>query len=318
MKQTPRILVLMTTYNGERYVREQLDSILAQEDVDVDLRVCDDCSTDRTFGLLTAYAADHPQVQVQQNNPNKGVIRNFMDLVYGAPVNEYDYFAISDQDDVWLPNKLQVAAQHIDADSTQPQLYYSDVTNVDNDGNVLGNEYAPYKRCAEHPASLLLVQNWCLGCTMLMNGALVKQLKAHPVYDFERMYDAWIHAVALYCGGKVVADLDHSYIRRRISGQNVVGVMNEKRSAGFIVSKALKWLVEGDEVTARKHSKMAEVLHREFADQMDAETAYLVKAVADRTFDAKARRYLFRRKDIVMTTSLRTAWLRWMVLFNRF
>ena len=308
----------MATYNGQAHLAEQIDSILSQEDVDVDIRISDDCSTDNTFRILETYASEHSNIEIIYNAQNKGIVRNFMDLVYDAPADEYDYFALSDQDDVWHPEKLAAATAHVSANTSRPELYYAGITNIDSQGHVLGNEYLPYEVCAYHTGSLLLVQNWCLGCTTLMNGALVKLLRQHRVYDFGRMHDAWIHAVALYCGGYVYCDLRHSYIDRRITGENAVGIMNEKRSRSFIAAKATRWFILGDKEVSEKHTKMADVLYREYAGEMEPDTARLVEAVAARRESGKARRFLFGRKDIMMTTKLRTTWLRWMVLLNRF
>lgn len=318
MSNRPRVLVLMTTYNGQAFVHDQLKSIFNQRGVDVTLRVCDDCSTDNTFRILETWAAKHDNMQVIRNSENKGVVRNVMDLVYSAPADEYDFFAIADQDDVWHPNKLLEASRRIFSNTSRPELYYADVRNIDERGRTIGFEYRPYKVCAEHPASLLLVQNWCLGCTLLMNGALVKLLRQHPVYDFGRMYDAWIHAVALFCGGFVYPDLDHHYVNRRITGHNTVGIMNEERSTGCLVKKGTHWLFLGEPEVSKKHTEFAAALLREYKDDMLPETARLVEDVALRQVSFKSRWRLFRRKDIVMPTKTRTRWLRWMVLLKRF
>lgn len=338
----PRILVLMTTYNGMTYLREQVASVLAQRGVQVVLRVRDDNSTDGTWELLQQLAAEHENVHIARNEPNLGCVRNFMGLVYGAECeewqhvgtegeegepaataacdgsDEWDFVALCDQDDVWQPNKLQVAAAHLDAASPQAQLYYAGVNNVDVQGASLGNEYAPYRVCAEHYGSLLLVQNWCLGCTTLMNRALVRLLCERPVYDVGRMYDAWIHAVALYCGGYVCCDLEHAYINRRITGLNTVGLMNHQRSPWFLLKKAVHWLFVKDEEVSGKHTRMARRLLEEYGSMMDAETRQLVADVAHRERDAAARRRLFARRDIRMPSATRTWWLRVMVRLGRF
>ena len=317
----PRILVLMTTYNGERFVREQIDSVLDQAGVEVTLRIRDDVSSDGTWGILEEYAAAHDNIEILRAEENLGIVRNIMGLLYACDADAFDFFAIADQDDVWMPDKLMAAVAAVGEGAVhdpQPTLYYSDVTNVDADGKVIGNEYAPYAACVKERASLLLVQNWCLGCTTLMNGALIKQLQKHPVYDFGRMYDAWIHAVALYCGGRIVADLEHSYICRRITGSNVAGIMNEKRSAIYIVKRVLKWALEKDEQTVYKHTTMAQRLAEEYGDEMDAETRQLVEDVAARERSAAARRRLLKRGDFCMTSPARTAWLRSMLRLNRF
>ena len=316
--KTPRVLVLMTTYNGSRYVAAQIDSILAQQGVDVTLRICDDCSTDGTYEIVQAYADEFENVLVKSNERNMGCNANFMNLIYDADADAYDFFAISDQDDVWRVNKLQMAAARINANTSRPELYYAGVNNVDDDGNVLGNEYAQYRTCAAKPLSVLLVQNWALGCTTLMNGALVKLLQRFQFTDFGRYYDAWIHAVAVCCGGYVYCDLSNTYIDRRISGANLVGLMNEKRSAGFIAKQAVEWFVHRDDERARKHTMMADCLRMGYADEMSPEVLQIVTDVAVREHSAAARKRLFSCKDIVMPTRAKTTWLRWMVLLNRF
>lgn len=294
-ERKPRILVLMTTHNGQAFLNQQLKSILGQRDVEVTLRVSDDCSTDNTYRILETFAAEHPNMELRYTGQNKGVDRNFMDLVYTAEADEYDYFAFADQDDVWHPRKLSIAAQHISANTSRPELYCADVRDIDERGKTIGFEYQPYRVCAEHPASLLLVRNWGLGCTMLMNGALVKLLRAHPVYDFGRRYDAWVHAVCLYCDGLVFSDLGHSYVKKRIVGQ--------KPSV---------------EETPAQRTTMAVALLREYTDDMPSRTRVLVEDVANRQQSLAARIRLWRNGDIVAPTRWGTTRLRWKVLFNRF
>lgn len=140
-----------------------------------------------------------------------------MQLVYDAPVEAYDYIALANQDDIWLSGKLAAGTDHISANTSRPELYYAGSVCIDARGRVIGDEFDGYEVCASHPGSLLLVRNWALGCTMLMNGALVKLLRHHPVFDFARSYDTWIHAVALYCDGYVFCDLPHCYVDRRLA-----------------------------------------------------------------------------------------------------
>ncbi len=318
MQGKPRILVMMTTYNGQAYVARQIDSILAQQDVDVMLRISDDCSTDGTYRILETYAAEHDNIHISLNGTNLGCNGNFMQLVFEADAQGYDFFAISDQDDEWHPAKLSVAASHISSNTSRPELYYAGVNNVTADGEPLGNEYRPYKRVAAKPLSLLLVQNWALGCTTLFNGALLKLLQSYRNTDFGRVYDAWIHAVCLYCGGYAYCDIECTFIDRRITGNNVMGLMNEKRSVGFLLKQSFSWLVHRDDMRATKHTKMAQCLLEGYRSQMDDDVASIVEAVARRETSAAARWKLFRCSGICMPTRLRTAWLKVMVLLNRF
>ena len=218
----PRVLVMMATYNGERYVAEQIDSILAQEGVDLTLVIRDDGSTDGTVAVCERYAREHANVDFAVNGRNKGCALNFMDMVYSADAGAYEYFAFSDQDDYWLPEKLAKAIEQLNTSpSAVPALYYSDVLNVDAN---LKNGHTEYKVFSEYSDSLktLLLNNWASGCTMVWNRAMCEFLQSAPLTDFPRLHDVWLHLVALTCG-EIHADLHHSYIKRRLTGMNLVG-----------------------------------------------------------------------------------------------
>ena len=222
--QKPRVLVMMATYNGEKYVAEQIDSILAQQDVDVTLLITDDGSTDATPDICRRYENEFMSIFFRTNATNKGVASNFMDMVYEADATLYDYFAFSDQDDCWLPCKLIEAIKSIKKSGVGPRLYYSDVSNADSDLAIINREYAvfgPY----EKSMPLLLTINWALGCTMVFNREFQEKLSEYRPPTWPRIHDVWVHMVALSCGWSV-PDLDHAFIKRRLTGSNVVGAMN--------------------------------------------------------------------------------------------
>ena len=95
----------MSTYNGAKWLREQLDSVLSQEGVDISILVRDDGSTDETVSILEEYAKVHHNVRFYAG-PNKDVMGSFNDLMAIEAVDHYEYVAFCDQDDVWLPLKL--------------------------------------------------------------------------------------------------------------------------------------------------------------------------------------------------------------------
>ena len=302
MSSIARVLVLMATYNGQEHLAEQLDSILSQEGVEVFVRVSDDCSTDNTFRILETYASEHDNIEIIYNSTHRGKTRTIMQLVYDAPVEAYDYIALANQDDIWLSGKLAAGTDHISANTSRPELYYAGSVCIDARGRVIGDEFDGYEVCASHPGSLLLVRNWALGCTMLMNGALVKLLRHHPVFDFARSYDTWIHAVALYCDGYVFCDLPHCYVDRRLApGQSVLPACDDL-----------------DPELADQATTMARVLLREYERAMNPDAAKLVEAVAVRHVSAKARRFLAGRTDIMLPTNPRTSKLRWNILRSKF
>lgn len=105
-----RVLVLMATYNGVQWVREQLDSILAQEGVDVSVMVGDDFSDDGTLTVIQHSYAEDARVQVcPRKNQSGSAGANFLSLYVQANLDEFSYVALADQDDIWLPNKLATA-----------------------------------------------------------------------------------------------------------------------------------------------------------------------------------------------------------------
>ena len=104
------VSVVMCTYNGEQYLREQLDSILTQSYPPYEIIIQDDCSTDGTIDILHEYAKSFPQVKVFLNKHNLGFNNNFKSAVMRATG---DYVAISDQDDIWFPEKLQKQVETI-------------------------------------------------------------------------------------------------------------------------------------------------------------------------------------------------------------
>lgn len=217
----PTVLVMMATYNGERYVAEQIESILTQEGVDVTLQISDDGSTDATCEICESYAARFENVRFRCNAANKGLAKNFMDMVYEANPSDYDFFAFSDQDDFWLPEKLERAIVAIDASGDGPRLYYSDVCNTDANLQGGASEYAPFAPCA-HSLKLILTVGWASGCTMVFNAQFADKLQEYEPASWLRIHDGWAHLVGAACGW-LVPDLEHSYIKRRISGFNEVG-----------------------------------------------------------------------------------------------
>jgi len=110
MSEEKKISVVMCTYNGVRYLREQLDTILAQTYPIYEIIIQDDGSTDGTFDVLQQYAKQFPQIQVFKNEKKHGINGNFFSAMARATS---DYIAISDQDDLWDKNKLRIQAEAI-------------------------------------------------------------------------------------------------------------------------------------------------------------------------------------------------------------
>ena len=216
-----KVAIIISTYNGEKFLREQLDSILAQAEVDVHLFVRDDGSSDGTKDILVEYESKHDNVTVELAQ-NVGVGNSFMNALYSVP-DTYDYYAFADQDDIWCDNKLIEAVKLLQ--SSGMALYASNQENVDKDGNSLGMRYAPDKNIHLTPVSII-GENTVAGCTFVFTRELFLKLTAEesrptPELLRNRIHDVWVAAAASVNGG-IVYD-ERAFIKYRQHGNNVVG-----------------------------------------------------------------------------------------------
>jgi glycosyltransferase involved in cell wall biosynthesis len=206
--------VLMSTYNGERHLREQVDSILAQEGVEVRLVVRDDGSCDGTLNVLRSYAAD-PRVVVVQGE-NLGLPDAYFRLLEGSGADA-DYWALADQDDIWLPHKLARAVARL-ALLEGPALYCARVLVVDEDLRPLYPHPLPMRGPSFANA---LVQNIATGCTIVIDPRARDVLRnSWPSYAV--MHDAWLYLV-VSATGTVVYDPEVVVHYRQHAG-NAVGM----------------------------------------------------------------------------------------------
>lgn len=219
------VAVLMSTYNGEKYLAEQLDSILRQQDVALTLFVRDDGSSDGTKTILDAYAQKYDNIRVTYAD-NVGVGNSFMELLYAVPDN-YDFYAFADQDDIWLATKLTEAACKLNESGAA--LYGSNQECVDKDGNSLGLRYTENVDIHMDPISILSA-NMIAGCTMVLTNELYSKLvnaRARPSSALlrNRIHDVWVAEIASICGG-IYYDR-RSFILYRQHENNVVGAFGE-------------------------------------------------------------------------------------------
>ncbi|WP_251575620.1 glycosyltransferase family 2 protein [Limosilactobacillus agrestimuris] len=242
-----KVTVLMSTYNGERYLRQQIETILKQQGIQVQLLVRDDGSTDRTLSILNEYQ-DNTQLHYY-SGPNLKTARSFMQLIFDSPKS--DYYAFSDQDDVWNKNKINRAISLLEEnDHSIPMLYAGNFKMTDKDLNpISGGQHFTTQKFAN-----AIVYSCCTGCTMVMNKKLRDILRIHPIPKHLLMHDDWIHKVCLAIGGKVVFDSKPMMFYRQ-HGNNVDGgihtindkiqkVWNEKHQHSRIMSSQLSDLLK--------------------------------------------------------------------------
>ncbi len=213
-----KVLIILSTYNGEKYLRELLDSVFCQDFKNIDLLVRDDGSTDCTFDILREYSKSHSLRIIR--GENKGAAESFFDLVDTADVS-YDFYAFCDQDDVWLPHKISVAVgKLLELSSTIPALYYSGQILVDEKLNVLSK----HKTHRNRSEKANFIFNQMAGCTAVVNNKLFRLMKKYRPHNVF-MHDAWCYKLCITCGGQVVAD-DQEYIYYRQHEDNTIGYNN--------------------------------------------------------------------------------------------
>lgn len=212
-----KVQVLLSSYNGEKYLAAQLESILAQDYEEISILIRDDGSTDHTLEIIQCYADKYTNIGYYVGK-NLGVQQSFFQLMQHADKTA-DYYAFSDQDDVWLPEKIRQAVQLLEKqDQSLPLLYASKTTLVDAE---LKEITIRKKRVQIRPEfGNALVENVCTGCTEVFNRRLLelvtKQTPTHAI-----MHDWWLYLCAT-AFGRVYYDAN-SYILYRQHGNNQVG-----------------------------------------------------------------------------------------------
>jgi glycosyltransferase involved in cell wall biosynthesis len=191
MKEKPLISVALCTYNGQRFLSKQLDSILSQSYTQTEIIIIDDCSTDNTRVILSTYLKKDNRITVIENEQNLGYTKNFekaLQLCKG------EYIAISDQDDIWHPDKLKQQLEAMDAH----QFIYHDSSLIDQEDQSMNyrisDKFNFYKGSSPLP---FLYFNCVSGHTIMMRRSLVEHALPFQA-DFH--YDQWLAFVATSVG----------------------------------------------------------------------------------------------------------------------
>jgi len=222
-----KICILLGAYNGSDHIKAQLDSILAQHHVNWELLIRDDGSQDNSRTILEKYAARDPRISlVKDNLGNKGALGNFSLLMEKAVHGSGDYFAFSDQDDIWCPEKLSaqlgLMCKAEANDKKTPVLVHSDMEVVNASLGSISSSFMKYqgiRHKGSDPLKVLLIQNFVTGCTVLVNRKLLEI--ALPVPSEALMHDWWLGLCAAAFGQ--VRFIDKPLVRYRQHANNVVG-----------------------------------------------------------------------------------------------
>lgn len=223
------VCVMMSTFNGERYIYEQINSIIKQNIDKLILLIRDDGSTDRTVNIIKSFYGELPsnrKIELIVGN-NIGVERSFYELVYYARKNiaPCKYYAFSDQDDIWDCDKISTAIRYLDRmDMDTPNLYYSNLRVVDSELNFIRNkfDYGYVKDSTEFIAAEMCA--W--GCTCVFNFKALDEMSKIEYMHF-LAHDNWILWLCAFCGECVYDEEPHILYRQHgnnVSGQVKFGV----------------------------------------------------------------------------------------------
>jgi len=187
------VSIAMSTYNGERFLRKQLDSILSQTHKNLEIVISDDCSTDKTVKIIQEYQAKDARITLYQNKENIGFVKNFEKVI---SLCNGEYIALSDQDDIWKINKIETFLSQIKEDV----LIYSNAILIDKKSNKIeGNFITDDNNITKWKSNIpFLLNNVISGNTMMFKKELIKYIL--PIPEKISYHDFWIAFVAATYG----------------------------------------------------------------------------------------------------------------------
>ncbi|MGH7507495.1 MAG: glycosyltransferase family 2 protein, partial [Longimicrobiales bacterium] len=242
-RESGGVVVVLSAYNGSRYIAQQIASIREQSCEDWRLLVRDDMSNDDTRAIVRRSAAADPRIiLLPSDRRNLGPPASFGLLLQAAVDLGAEYVFLADQDDVWLPDKMErgLAAARAAAAPGRPLLVHSDLRVVNNGLGTIAESFMRFQgifNTAEQPLATLLAQNFVTGCATLVNRALLRV--AIPIPDGVTMHDWWLAQCAAASG--TIVYLPAPGVLYRQHGANAVGASGVSALTRRAVSHPAHW-----------------------------------------------------------------------------
>ncbi|MBA2369463.1 MAG: glycosyltransferase family 2 protein [Candidatus Protochlamydia sp.] len=289
----PLIDILLATYQGAGYLKEQIDSIFSQTYSHFHLWIRDDLSSDATRSFLQTIENAHPnQVTLLASKKNVGVVQNFSTLLAASKA---DYICFADQDDQWFPDKLQCTLDQMKALEKQtglatPLLVHTDLSVVSKDLALIDPSFWRYSNINPRLTSLqhLLTQNNMTGCTMMLNRPLADLVLPIPLEA--SMHDWWIALVAASFGNIGIVEKPTLYYRQH--EQNDTGA--KKYGIQKFLNESAKEK-QKKQTTLKQTYRQAQVLLDRYFNSLNGSQKSILKAYAS----LENLPYLQRLKKIV-------------------
>ena len=298
-----KILILISTYNGERYLKEQLDSIFSQSYKDFEIIARDDGSSDETINILKSY-----NIKILDTDKNLGAKLSFSTLLnYAVKNTDAEYFMFCDQDDIWKSDKIEktiATMKELEKENSDlPLLVHTDLEVVDEKLNVLNKSFWKYEKRDPSLNSInrLIMQSTVTGCTMMINRKLAKL--SFPVSENSIMHDWWISMVASSFGK--IAYLEESTISYRQHSSNDTG--SKKFGLNLILKKAVNFLFY-DELYKHldRNINQAKSFLNQYESLLDTDTKNMLKDFVS----IKEKSFLEKRKILLKHDILKQGMIR--------
>ena len=296
MHSTDKIAILMATYNGEKYICQQIDSILSQTCKDWELYIHDDGSTDNTIAVVESYVEKYPnKIHLIDGKSTGGAKYNFF-YMFGQV--EAPYYMTCDQDDVWLDKKIELTYDKmltIENKADVPCLVYTELRVVDSELNTIADTMSGYQSldCHKRTINQFILQNSVTGCTMMVNRALRDKMLRITDIDNTIMHDWWAAQF-----GKT-AFIDEPTILYRQHGDNSLGALGINKLS-YIVRRV--W----QKKQIQESMRLGRLQAREFAKTYNLPADSL--AVRYAALEGKSRRVrqrFYKENDMYKTGTMR-------------
>ncbi|NLL04348.1 MAG: glycosyltransferase [Clostridiaceae bacterium] len=291
------LTVLMSTYNGEKYIEQQLESVAnnVSDDLDIKVLVRDDGSTDGTIQKINSLTSKLPLEVKVITGHNVGVQKSFLDLIDKAPIT--DYYAFCDQDDFWADDKAITIISKMNDYNFKPCVCISNYNIVDKNLNVTFEKN--YKQPLDYSVLKILMANNIPGCIMVFNWELMKLLKENSPKNVP-MHDVYVLLMACLFGEIIhVPKILFSY---RIHGNNAVGVQKKHLSIKHIIKQQKKIMRRTSDESAATLARYCLSLYK---NRLSVEKIKELEIVANSDSKLKYKLKLLRQNEIYVN-SIRT------------
>ncbi|WP_051204421.1 glycosyltransferase [Butyrivibrio sp. VCD2006] len=228
------VCVMLSAFNGEEYIEQQIESIENQQNVRIVLVIRDDGSEDKTVQLVSKMKKKYQNIELLTGS-NLGVIGSFIKLAIYAQNIEADYFAFSDQDDIWSNEKLYSATKWLEIENNiRPNIYFCNLLQIDSEMNPLGKVYKSDIVISKKGA---LVRNYAFGCTMVFNPIALELFIKKPNARMW-MHDYWLYLIGVFVGNIKYDPVAHIMYRQHES--NTIGTKHGIKKTLEIKLKAVR------------------------------------------------------------------------------